>query len=354
MKVLILSRYGRSGASSRMRFFQYQKSLESRGISLVFSPLFSDDYIESLQNGNRNSLAISKAYFFRLYRCISTENIDLIWIEKELLPWLPFFFERLFLPKKIPFVIDYDDAVFHSYDQSNSKFVRYFLSSKHSRLIQKAAAVTAGNEYLSDYAKNSGAKNVHTIPTVIDFDRYSTFVERDDNTLPVIGWIGQRSTAVFLKPLIPIFKSLIIQKKARVVAVGINAASLGLPIESIFWSEATEVQSIQNFDIGIMPLNDGPFERGKCGYKLIQYMACSKPVVASPVGVNAKIVKHGKNGFLAESLNQWATYLDLLLENKGLRTEMGLAGREIVLDNYCINATIDKIEGIIRTCVKLR
>ncbi len=107
-------------------------------------------------------------------------------------------------------------------------------------------------------------------------------------------------------------------------------------LELIEWSEANEVAEVQSFDIGIMPLQDQPFERGKCGYKLIQYMSCGLPVVASPVGVNAEIVREGFNGFLASNEDEWREALTMLITDGVLRDRMGRAGREIVVERYSL------------------
>jgi glycosyltransferase involved in cell wall biosynthesis len=118
-------------------------------------------------------------------------------------------------------------------------------------------------------------------------------------------------------------------------------------MESIAWSEQTEVQSIANFDIGIMPLLDEPFARGKCGYKLIQYMACGLPVVASPVGVNSQIVEHGVNGFLADTPEQWEHALQTLLTDASLRQRMGQAGRAKVEREFCIQVTGPRLAALL-------
>jgi hypothetical protein len=121
---------------------------------------------------------------------------------------------------------------------------------------------------------------------------------------------------------------------------------------SIPWTEQTEAASIASFDIGIMPLLDGAFERGKCGYKLIQYMACGLPVVASPVGVNRQIVEHGVNGFLAETPEQWEQALQTLLADAGLRQRMGQAGRLKVEQHYCIQANVSWLAKLLNDSAK--
>lgn len=115
------------------------------------------------------------------------------------------------------------------------------------------------------------------------------------------------------------------------------------------WREESEIQNIQRFDVGIMPLLDEPFERGKCGYKLIQYMACGLPVIASPVGVNGQIVEHGVTGFLVKSQDEWLQALAFLRDNPGRRREMGQAGRKKMEAEYSLQATAPKLAALLRS-----
>ena len=337
----MLSRYGRLGASSRMRSYQYQPWLEAAGIRITMAPLFSDKYVRGLQQNTKNLLEAARAYAGRVQALLGSRRFDLLWIEKEALPWLPAWLEKALLSGAVPYVLDYDDAVFHYYDQHRNPVVRALLAGKHPALIQRAALVVAGNAYLADFARAAGAGRVELVPTVIDLERYPLASTHPGEMAgpPCVGWIGQRATAAFLAPYAPLFGRLSADGLARFAAIGIDAPSLGLPMASIPWSEPTEVASIMRFDSGIMPLIDAAFERGKGGYKLIQYMACGLPVVASPVGVNRQIVEHGVNGFLAETPEQWEAALRTLLADAGLRQRMGRAGREKVERHYCIQAT---------------
>lgn len=341
MKVLILSRYERQGASSRMRTYQYIPWLEAAGINVTAAPLFSDAYVEGLQRNTRSPIEAVRAYLSRIKVLLCNREFDVLWIEKEVFPWLPTFFEKTLIPSSVPYVLDYDDAVFHYYDQHRNPVVKALLEGKHPTLMRGAALVMAGNEYLAAFAQQAGARHVSVVPTVIDLARYPIPTSKRDVDLapPCVGWIGQRTTASFLAPYAPLFERLSKGGQARFAAIGIDAQSLGLPMASIPWTEHTEVASISSFDIGIMPLLDGSFERGKCGYKLIQYMACGLPVVASPVGVNRQIVEHGVNGFLAETPEQWEYALQTLLGDAELRNRMGQAGRQKVEQQYCIQMT---------------
>ncbi len=309
------------------------------------SPLFTDAYVASLQHGRRSWRESLKGYWQRIKTLLDTKDVDVIWIEKEALPWLPAGIEQYFLAKGIPYVLDYDDAVFHLYDLHSNPWVRGLLAKKHPSLMQKAALVVAGNDYLAEYAQAAGAKQVTVLPTVIDLERYPppSFGASSSNGIPCIGWIGQRATASYLLPLASIMHQLIAEKCARFMAVGVDAATLGLPMASVPWSEETEVAAIRKFNVGIMPLPDEPFERGKCGYKLIQYMACGLPVVASPVGVNSKIVEHGVNGFLATTTEEWEWSLRSLITKPDLRQQMGQQGRLKVEREYCLQVTAPKL-----------
>ena len=340
----MLSRYGRLGASSRMRFYQYLPWLEAAGIEITPAPLFSDAYVQGLQRNTKSPLEALRAYAGRVQALLASRKFDLLWIEKETLPWLPAWIEKMLLPRAVPYVLDYDDAVFHYYDEHSNPAVRALLAGKHPALMQGAALVVAGNAYLAEFARQAGAPNVEIVPTVIDLARYpvETCQRAASNAPPCVGWIGQRATASFLAPYASLFQRLSAAGRARFAAIGIDAQALGLPMASIAWTEQTEVASIASFDIGVMPLLDGAFERGKCGYKLIQYMACGLPVVASPVGVNRQIVQHGVNGFLAETPAQWEQALQTLLADAGLRQRMGQAGRAKVEREYAIQVTAAK------------
>lgn len=354
MKLLMLTRYGQRGASSRMRFYQYKSWLETAGIDVTVSPFFSDAYVAGLQQGQKSLREVIAAYPQRMRALLKTQWFDLVWIEKEALPWLSNWFEHALWPKRVPYVMDYDDAVFHYYDQHRSAVIRRALGGKHLELMRGAALVVAGNDYLASYARDAGAVRVEIVPTVIDLQRYPLARVRstpDLAEIPCVGWIGQRATADFLRPLAPLFEQLRKQGKGRFTAIGIDAQQLGLPMASVPWSEDTEVASLQALDVGIMPLLDEPFERGKCGYKLIQYMACGLPVVASPVGVNRQIVAHGVNGFLAETPAQWEDALRTLLGDSALRQRMGQAGRRLVEEKYCLQVTGPRLaELLVSAC----
>ena len=351
MKLLYLPRYDRLGASSRLRFFQYLPFLEEQNFILTGAPLLNDHYVKGLYSGNVPWTQVIKGYWHRIVTLIRLKNYDAVWLEKEFLPWLPAWIELSLLPSDIPLIIDYDDAIFHQYDQHQLAIVRCLLGKKIDRLMRRANLVVAGNTYLAHRAEQAGAKQVAILPTVVDTSRYK--INNSLNSRQItIGWIGSPATAHYLHLIAPALSEIVATRTVKIVAVGANANQLkGLPIATINWTEANEVEQIQTFDIGIMPLPDEPFAQGKCGYKLIQCMACGKAVVATPIGANAEIVRNGVEGFWASSQSDWVSMLLQLIDNPALRINMGNAGRERIKNAYSLNTTAAKLIKLLHSLV---
>ncbi|MDH7597615.1 MAG: glycosyltransferase family 4 protein [Methanothrix sp.] len=350
MKVLLLSRYSYLGASSRVRCYQYIPYLRNQGFDVTVAPLLDDNYIKDLYAGKRKriSLVIS-SYIQRIRSLLDARSYDLLWIEKELFPWLPAWAEGMLTRLKIPYIVEYDDAVFHRYDLNSNRAVRHLLGHKIDAVMRQAAVVIAGNEYIAKRARISGARRVEILPTVIDLEQYSPGpINR--NKIFTIGWIGTPVTARYLHVAGSALTDVCQNNLARVLLVGSGHIALdGVPVEVRPWSKETEVEAIHSFDVGIMPLLDSPWERGKCGYKLIQYMACGRPVVASPVGVNNQIVEDGVNGFLASTKEEWVRALNALIDDHDLRVRMGIAGRKKVETHYCLQVTAPRLAEILHS-----
>ena len=336
MKVLCLTKYDRLGASSRLRFYQYFSFFKDSGIQVTILPLLNDRYINALYKGRLAWGSVLSGYLRRLISFAVLYKYEVVWLEKEFFPWLPIWIELGLLPGKVKLVIDYDDAIFHQYDQHPFLIVRWLLGRKIDSVMKRADLVIVGNKYLANRAKLAGACRIEILPTVVDIVKYKTDFSEPKKKV-VIGWIGSPATAHYLKLIEPSIRKI---KKIRDVefrAIGANPEQLSdIPLKVIQWTEQTEIIEIQKFDIGIMPLPDKLFERGKCGYKLIQYMACGKPVVASPVSANKEIVRNGVDGYWASSLSEWEASLILLIDNLEKRREMGMAGRNRVEEFYSI------------------
>ncbi|MEO4045280.1 glycosyltransferase family 4 protein [Hoeflea sp. CAU 1731] len=318
---------------------QYVPLLANNGVEVEVFPFFDEAYLQAFYNGQPKGFDTIRYYLARAKRLVAKKKADLLWVEKEAFPWLPWFLEHALLPANIPIVADYDDAVFHRYDLHKSAIVRGLLATKIDRLMAASTLVVAGNEYLASRAKTAGARTVEVVPTVVDAAQYSTQKQATDDRRRV-GWIGTPDTwANFGMPLFEMLRPTIRSQNATFRAIGADLKpSEETDKEFIPWSEDTEIALIQGMDIGVMPLADTPWAKGKCGYKLIQYMACGLPVIASPIGVNTQIVEHDVNGFLAESDQEWRDALTTLLSDSDLRQRMGKAGREKVEKNYSLQA----------------
>ena len=350
MKLVCFTKYTRLGASSRYRTIQYVPSFE-RAARVVVLPLFDDEYLKRKYSGSfLRYFDAFNSLLRRLVQVVSVEPNTVVLIEYELFPYLPTIFERWLGLRGCRVIVDYDDALFHHYDQHPRKLVRAFLRNKIATVMSLADLVVVGNRYLATYAEGAGARRVEILPTVIDLDRYQlakhAFFDAGDTCDScdfVIGWIGSPSTAKYLLLIAPVLAELCKDTNVKIRLVGSGDIDLlGVSVETVAWQEDTEVDEISRFDVGIMPLPDEPWTRGKCGFKLIQYMACGVPVVASPIGVNTEIVSDGLNGFLASTTEEWVETLLRLKVNRALRQRMGQEGRKLVEEKYCLQVTTQK------------
>lgn len=340
MKILFLTKYDYMGASSRYRFFQFYDFYKENNVEITTQAFFDDEYIIDLYKGKRNIRSILTAYIKRIFILFSVRKYDLVVVEKELFPYIPATFEKILNLIGVKYIVDYDDAIFHQYDNSNNKIIKLFLSNKIAKVMKYSSLVVAGNSYLANYATNKAGSKTIVVPTVIDLEKYDKVVasEKEDKEV-VIGWIGSPSTSKYLTFLEDVFLKLSKKYNIQVHIIGSSISPFKVFKPNLIkWSEDTEIKDMKRFDIGIMPLMDSPWERGKCGFKLIQYMGCALPVVGSPVGVNSEIIDHYKNGFLATSAEDWENSLEVLIKDEHLRKKMGKEGKDKVEPCYAKNA----------------
>ncbi|MDR3733961.1 MAG: glycosyltransferase [Acidobacteriaceae bacterium] len=341
--VLLLNRYDRLGASSRLRFLDYIPHLEAVGFEVTPAPFFDDGYLEALYQGRLPNVArIAWFYARRLAQLLRLRRYDLIWLEKEALPWLPFWIERGIL-SRIPYVVDFDDAWFLRYSNHSQPLIRRLLGDKLDAIVRGAALVVVGNDYLATWAERAGARAILQLPTVVDLARYQAVPPQASDRF-TIGWIGSPNSTGYLGQISEALRAVCSEHQVRLRLVGAGSFALpGVEIEHLAWHEETEVEAIAGFDVGIMPLEDTPWARGKCGYKLVQYMGVGRPVVASPVGINQLLVEHAVNGFLSADPAGWVTALGCLRDNPDLRQRMGAAGRQRVESRYSLQVNAPRL-----------
>lgn len=342
-KVLIACVYPKERVpGQRFRFEQYLDFLSENGFEITFSNLMSEEELAIYyKKGHlfQKGIIVIKGLLKRFREVRSASKYDLVFIPRECFILGTSWFERWFAGKA-KMIFDYDDAIWITTVFSENRWFRFLKNPKKTKeIIAKADLVFAGNQFLKDYAAPYNP-NVVIVPTTIDTNHYTNnygSIER-----PVcIGWSGSFSTTVHFETCVEALK--VIKNKYgsrvsfKVIGDG-NYRNAELGIVGDPWVEKTEVQDLRLIDIGIMPLPEIEWAKGKCGLKGLQYMALSIPTVMSPVGVNSEIIQDGINGFLAADTQEWIDKLSLLVESKELRMQMGARGRETVVEKYSIEA----------------
>ncbi|MEW6163753.1 MAG: glycosyltransferase [Pseudomonadota bacterium] len=271
-----------------------------------------------------------------------------VFIQKRLLPEE----QILSLARSRPLVFDFDDAIFTSPSGNRSFLAQRRVESRLRQVLSAARLVIAGNRYLAEYA-GQYASEVMILPTVVDVDRYpiKNHVAKEE---VVIGWIGHSVNHPYLAALADVLQEVARSFRIRLLVVSDRDLDVpGLQVENRRWSEASEVGDILDMDIGVMPLPDDPWSRGKCGLKAIQYMAAGIPVVCAAVGANVEIVRHGVDGYTASSFEDWAVGLSVLCKDHQRRMQLGLAARERVEASYSFRMAAPlMIHALSRICRK--
>jgi glycosyltransferase involved in cell wall biosynthesis len=279
-----------------------------------------------------------KSYKKRFNDLKKANNYDIVFIQREAIMFRSALFEKAF-QKRTKLIFDFDDAIWLMDVSDGNKHWKWLKNpAKTSRIIELSDMVFAGNKYLADYALQFN-KNVKIIPTTIDTDYH----KKNINTLPkkkiCIGRTGSNTTIkhfIMAEPFLEKIKMKFGDKIYFKLIGSDNYKNPKLDIQGIKWNLNTEIDDLSEIDIGIMPLPDDEWSKGKCGFKGLQYMAMEIPTVMSAVGVNKEIIEDGSNGFLASTENEWIEKLSLLIESKELRNKFGVNGRKTVVEKYSV------------------
>lgn len=323
MKILFFTKYNELGPSSRYRVYQYLDTYKNAGIHVVVSPLFGSHFFTS--NLIKKIVFTFFYYLRRTYKLFQINKYDLIYIEYEIFPYFPSIFEKLFRILNVKYIVDYDDAIFHNYNVSNNFFIKSLLSNKIDNVIKNANYVVSGSPYLTRYISQLNAKYIE-IPTSVSKVKYFPKTKTTTNAVFTIGWIGSTATSFNVLKLIPAFEELTKKLKFQLNLIGFDKNQYNklehLNVNFIPWDSKTEIEEIHKFDVGIMPLDNTPFNQGKCGFKLIQYMGCSLPTIATPLEANVKINRNKKNLF-AITDEDWVLAFEKVFNNQSYYKEVG-------------------------------
>ncbi|WP_094549335.1 glycosyltransferase family 4 protein [Petroclostridium xylanilyticum] len=331
MRILFLPKYHKEGPSSRYRTHNYIKYFKNAGYEITIKPLFHDGYVSNLyKKKSKNYIKILTDILNRVkYLLLYKAKYDVLIIEKELFPYFPYFIERMLLVGS-RYTLDFDDAISTRYKVNFIK--RILLGNKINKLSRSAILTTVGNKW---YWQEITQGKLKYLPTVVDMEKYSIQnIRKRINDIPIIVWIGSPSTVKYLYTVQQVLIELSKEFNFKLRVIGSVIDIKGVNIECLQWFEDKEFEYLYSSDIGIMPLEDTLWERGKCGFKCIQYMASFLPVVASSSPANEEIIIHGETGFIAKDHEDWYEYLKTLLEDKDMRIRLGSKGRDRIEKNY--------------------
>jgi glycosyltransferase involved in cell wall biosynthesis len=354
LKVLFLPKHSILGASSRYRTFQYLPFLKKKGIFCEVRPLFNEEHLRYKYKTGENNKLLSLIRIFDRVKVVLFEasSYDLVVIEKELIPYFPPLLEKYLIKRNIKYILDYDDAIWHSYDKNKNFIIKYYRESKIEHLMKNAEAVICGSDYILNYAKKSESKKTYKIPTVVEMAKYK---QANNKGIFTIGWIGSPGTSKYIVEINDILKRITDEFNVIINLIGFDRQlenTLSFNHLIIAWSDDTEIQELMKLDIGIMPLSNNLFERGKCGFKLVQYMSSGIPVIASSVGENNIIIDHEINGFLVKNDNDWYTYIKYYIEHTEQRKIMGDNALNKAKQHYTLEEKKYEYLKIIKNTIK--
>lgn len=341
-RVLVITPFPEEGAGYRFRIGQYIPHLVRAGFDVTVAPFFTRDFFRIVYQPGHY---LRKIAFFctqtpkRLGLVSQSRNHDLVFIYREAFPIGPAVIERaLARDGGPPIVYDFDDAVFLGDTSEANRFASVLkYPQKTGAIIEASTCVIAGNQYLADYAR---ARNdaVIVIPTCVDTAKFVPRTAPPTTKVPVVGWVGSPTTIRYLLDYADVFAEVAHEHQfvLRVAGAVRPVEVPGVQVDNVRWSLENEVALFNTCDIGVYPLADDPWTRGKCGFKAIQFLASGVPVVASAVGVNKEIVQDGVNGFLARTNSEWVSALGRLLVDADVRARFGAAGRRLVEERYSL------------------
>ncbi len=342
----------------RFRIEQWEPILRQNGVEITYAPFENDELRAVLYKGGQVLAkvgAVTRNMKRRRSELSDVSGYDLVYIFREAALLGPPWFERKIAKSGVPVVFDFDDAVFVSYKSPSNGYLSYLkFPAKTAEICRLSAHVMAGNEYLADYARAQN-DNVTIIPTTIDTDKY---LLRDDASEPetvTIGWSGSFSTIQHLDTIRDVLQELAKTEKFLLRVIGAPVYKInGVETEAMQWRSESELLDLAKIDIGLMPLPDEDWSRGKCGLKALQYMALGIPTICSPVGVNSTIIKDGENGFLADGKDEWIAKTKTLIHSAKLRRKIGLAGRKTVEQEYSAKVVAPRVLRVFQSAVTSR
>ncbi len=333
--------------SQRFRFEQYFEHLSTNHWKVSFSFIineWADKVLYSKGKILAKGLVFLRSIIIRTLDTFKARRCAVTFVQREALMTGSIFFEKQFA-KRSKLVFDFDDSIWlHDVNPKQGLLNKMKDPSKTSRIIEISDLVIAGNEYLAGYARQFNP-NVIIIPTTIDTEEYRRIKIEKDTQKVCIGWSGSFSTIKHFETVLPALNKLKVKYGDKIYFKVIGDGNYrhdDMGIVGLPWRKESELEDLSEIDIGLMPLPNDEWSRGKCGLKGLQYMALEIATIMSDVGVNGDIIDEGKNGYLAVTEEDWIEKISLLIDSRSLRSTIGEAGRETVITEYSVTANKEK------------
>ena len=340
--------------SQRYRFEQFQPYLEQHGFVVDYFYLIREQDDKKFYGSGHyfaKIIILIRSVFKLLFKSFSANKFDVIFVQREAFMLGTIFFERLFA-RKARMIFDFDDSIWLQVVSDGNKTLGFLKdANKTAKLIALSDLVFAGNLHLKNYALQFNG-NTHLVPTVVDTDNYHPISKASGNKI-CIGWSGSFSTIPYYEMALPALMKIKAKYGDSVcfkVISDRHYSNKDLDVQGVIWTSTKEVEELSEIDIGIMPLPDDEWTKGKCALKGLLYMSMGQVAVLSPVGVNRALIEDGVNGFLADTNEEWVDKLSLLIENSALREKMGEKGRETVVNQYSVRAHKDNFVRFFDEC----
>lgn len=325
--------------ASRYRVRQYIPLLKKEGFTIVNLPLILSKYNPNNYHVLKKWVILGFSVFLKFLSILLAPFFDIVFLQRTIYKGISPLPEKLLYKINKNIIFDFDDAIWEQYDKKNNPV---------DTVLSLSKKVVAGNAYLEEYARKFN-KNTTIIPSPISTLLIKTKPKQRPDVV-TIGWSGSRSNLPFIESLSPVFKQLHEKYGSKIeilIMSDTKPNNLGAPFTHIKWNPEVEYPAISQFDIGLMPLNDNKFTRGKCSFKILQYMAVGAPAIASPVGMNNEVIEDGKSGFLARSNNDFLEKISYLIDNPNERAKFGARGKELFQKKYTAKHNVEKLINVL-------